>query len=86
MHYATNFHDISSAFLSIHSVTIAYTLLWLLNVLGEMGTDFADHHLLLRCTFLYATRARCAGSRAGIRLFLHLRGVDASLDPLGRSR
>lgn len=45
MHCPTNFHDISSAFLSIHSVNIAYTLLWLLNVLGEMGTDFADHHV-----------------------------------------
>lgn len=83
MHYSTNFHDTFFPFFNIHSVTIAYILLWLLSVLGERDADFADQHLILSCLFLYATTTHCAGSRAGIRLFPYLRGVDTSLGPLG---
>lgn len=84
IHYPTNFHDTSFAFVNIHPVTIAYILLRVLeSVLGERGADFADQHLFLRCLFLYVTTAHCAGSRAGIRIFFLLRAIDTSLGPLG---
>lgn len=83
MHYATNFHYTSSAFLNIHPVTITYILLWLLSVLGVRDADSSDQHLLSEVPIPLCNNSMLCWQQSRQQTFLHLRGVDTSLSHLG---